>query len=164
MAGSTEVRVFAEGSLRFVAASAPNGGWITASAPASALVGFVQAGTQAPSAQTVLTIYDRGVPNHHKVTRKEAHEFTFTFQEAVTANDPALRVATAGGATVPLLHFELKSKAAEDGSAIYYQLHHCSLVSNNWTEGEDGNNRQQTWRALSYVGPTASGYLSTALA
>lgn len=164
MAGSTEVRVFAEGSLRWAAASASGGAWATASAAPTALVGFVQAGMAAPSAQRVTTIMERGVPSHHKVIGKDAGEIVFTIQEAVTANDPALRVATAGGATVPLMHFELKSKAAEDASALYYQFLHCALVSNNWTEGEEGNTRQQTWRYLSYVGPTASGYLSTALA
>lgn len=160
-----EARVFAEGSLRFVQASGTGGSLIsamvTASAPATGLVGLVQAGTKGPSAQMVETIKERGVPHHHKVIGKEAGEVTFSFLEAVTANDPALRIGTAAGASVPMAHFELKSKAPEDASALYYQFYHCTLVSNNWSEEEKGNAREQTWRYLSMVGPTASGYLST---
>jgi hypothetical protein len=166
MAGSTEVRIFAEGSLRWVRASASGGAWATASAAPSSNgpVGYVQAGMAAPSAQRILTVMERGNPSHQKHQGRDAGEISLTFLEAITANDPALNLATAGGASLPLMHFELKCKAPEDASALYYQFLHCALVSNNWSEAEEGNQRVQTWRYLSYVGPTASGYLSTALA
>ena len=40
-----EARVFAEGTLKWVQASGTGAAWGTASAPGSATVGFVQAGT-----------------------------------------------------------------------------------------------------------------------
>jgi hypothetical protein len=62
-----------------------------------------------------------------------------------------------------MMHFELKSKAPEDTSALWRQFHHCVLMSDGWKEAEDGNVKTQTWQALSMNGPTGSGYLSTAL-
>lgn len=157
----TEVRVQAEGTLRWAGASAPNGGWITAMTPVSSsgAVGFVQAGMSHQSATKRVTVSDRGVPNHHKNIGREPGEVTFTFLEAITANNPALYKTTAGGASLPLVHFEHKATAAEDGSAIYRQYHHCTLISDGWTEQEEGNAYQQTWRFLSMNGPTASGYM-----
>jgi len=34
------------------------------------------------------------------------------------------------------------------------------LISDQWTEGEEGNANAQTWVALSMNGPTASGYIA----
>lgn len=157
----TEPRVFAEGTLRWVAASAPNGGWLTASAPisASGAVGFVQAGMSHASAAKRATISDRGIPVHHKNIGREPIEITFTFMEAITANNPAGYKTTGASQSLPLLHFEHKATAAEDGSAYYYQYHHGTLIDDTWTEGEEGNAKKQTWRFLSMTGPTASGFL-----
>jgi hypothetical protein len=156
-----EVRVMAEGTLRWVAASASGGGWVTASAPVSSNgpVGFIQAGMSHTSATKRAPISDRGVPSHHKNIGREFGELTITFLEAITANNPALFKTTAGGASLPLIHIEHKATATEDGSAIYRQYHHCTLLDDKWTEGEEGNQAAQTWRFLSMNGPTASGYL-----
>lgn len=158
----TEVRTFAEGALRWVQASGSGRTWATASAAPTALVGFVEAGFQAGSAARYATIMERGIPHHHKFMSKEAGEVTFQFKEAVTGNDPAQRVATASGASVPMLHFELKSDRLEDTgsgpSGLYYQYIGCVLVDNQWTEGEEGNMRRQTWRYLAMT-ETGSGYL-----
>ena len=158
----SETRTFFEGALRWIQASGTaTTAMVTASAAPSALVGYVQAGVKFASARTVTTIMDRGVPMHHKWAGDTPPELTFTVLAGITANNPALRVGTASGASMPLLHFEIKSDAPEQGSgsALYYQFRNCTLVSDGWTEAEQGNQIAQTWRAISMFGPTASGYL-----
>jgi hypothetical protein len=157
-----EVRVFAEGALRWVNASATGGGWVTAANAVSSMgpMGYVQAGFQNQSAAKVLTVMDRGVPSHHKNIGREPGKIVFKQLVAATANDPALNNVTAGGASVPLKHFELKYAAGESTSAMYYQFHHCIKVDNSYTEGEDGNAQDLTYQYLSMTGPTASGYLA----
>jgi hypothetical protein len=161
MAGPHEVRVFAEGALRWAQASGTGGAWSTASAATTALVGFVQAGTQQSSAQRAITVTDRGMPKHHKVIGKDPISLTINFLQAVTANDPALSVTTSLGASTPMLHFELKSDSVElgNGSATYRQFRYAVLTDNQWSEEEEGNKCQQTWVCLEMNGPTASGYL-----
>lgn len=162
MATQREVRVFAEGSLRWVQASG-TGGWATGSAAVTALIGFVQAGAGYNSARGVVTVMERGSAHHHKVITVDPPEITFSYLQAVTGNMPLIRMATASGVSVPAVHFELRQTDAETQSgpsALWYQFMLCTLVSQGWTEGENGNTYQETWRALSMVGPTASGYLS----
>jgi len=156
---SREVRNFAEGALRWVQASG-TGGWNTASAPASALVGFVQAGQAYKSARNIATVAERGLPHHHKFVASEAPELTFTYLQAVTGNKPA--AATGSGVSTQQLHFELKSTDTEAPSVTgqYYQFANGVKLSEGWTEGEQGNQWQETWRFLSMVGPTGSGYLA----
>jgi len=154
-----EVRTFAEGALRWVQASG-TGGWATASAPATALVGFVQAGMTYTSARGVVTVMERGTAHHHKVTTVNAQEFQFIYLQAVTGNKAA--PATASGASTPQVHLELKITDTELPSvtAQYFQFHNCVKVTEGWTEGENGNQWQETWRALSMTGPTGSGYIA----
>jgi len=164
MANAHEVRVFAEGALRWIVASgSATTAMTTASAAQSALVGFVQAGTQQTSAQTVAMIKERGVPHHQKFVGSEAVQLQIKFLQAVTANDAALAMATGAGngASVPMVHMELKSNAVELGatSAIYRQYLFGTLIDNPWTEGEQGNECAQTWQFVRMVGPTASGFL-----
>lgn len=161
MADIHEPRVFAEGALRWVQASGTGMAWTTASAAPTALVGFVQAGTQQTSAQRVTTVMDRGAPKHHKIVGRDAPEITFEFLETVTANDPAVQVKTASGASTPMLHFEIKHDAKEAGasSALYHQFHWGVLIDNQWTEREEGNVNRQTWRFLAVSGANATGYL-----
>ena len=45
-------------------------------------------------------------------------------------------------------------------TAQYFQFHNCVKVTEGWTEGENGNQWQETWRALSMTGPTGSGYIA----
>lgn len=153
-----EVRTFAEGTLRWVQASG-TGGWNTAASPISALVGFVQAGTTYTSGRTVATVMERGAPHHHKFISHEAIEVQFTFLQGVTANKAF--PATASGVSTPQVHLELRHTVAEDPTvtARYFQFHNAVKVSDGWTEGENGNQWQETWRALAMVGPTASGWL-----
>jgi hypothetical protein len=153
-----EVRNLAEGSLRFVQASGA-AGWATASAPISALVGFVQAGVRFNSAANMALVKDRGVPNHHKRIGAEAIEVQFTFLQAVTANIP--NPATASGASTKQVHMELRHQVDEQAAASgqYFQFMNGVRLTQGWTEAEAGNQFQETWRFLSMTGPTASGYL-----
>lgn len=153
-----EVRTFAEGSLRHVQASG-TGGWATAATPVSALMGFVQAGLGVNSGRNVITVMERGFPHHHKVIGANPIEVQFTYIQAVTAN--MAKPATASGASTPQVHLELKSVDAEVAAASgqYWQFHNCVLLTQQVTEGENGNTIQETWRALSMIGPTASGWL-----
>lgn len=157
-----EARIFAEGSLRVVAASATGHTWVTASAPVTALIGFVQAGQTFTRTRNVITVSERGEPHHFKQASRAAVDLQFTFLQAATANMPPT-AATAAGASLPLYHFELKHNAVEVGAptAWFHQFICGAFVSDQWTEAEDGNKYQQTWRFLEVIGPTASGYLST---
>src|SRR3990172_11579920 len=105
-----EVRIFAEGSLRWVQASG-TGGWATASAPITALMGFVQAGLAIASARNFTTVMERGVPHHHKFLDEQPPEVTFTYLQAVTAN--MANPATASGVSTPQMHFQLRSQDNE---------------------------------------------------
>jgi hypothetical protein len=153
-----EARIFAEGALRWVQASG-TGAWATASAAATALVGFVQAGTTFNSAANVITVTERGRPHHHKIAGQEPVEVQFTYLQAVTAN--IANPATASGVSTPQVHFELRSQDNEvaAASAQYWQFQNCVLVSRGWTETEEGNQFQETWRALAISGVNSSGYI-----
>lgn len=155
---SREARIFAEGALRWVQASGV-GGWGTASAAGTALMGFVQAGLKIASARNVTTVKDRGFPHHHKVVGAEPIDVQFTYLQAVTAN--MAKPATGSGVSTPQSHFEIRHTDAEvaAASAQYWQLMNGVLLSQQWAEAEDGNTIQETWRFLSMTGPTASGYI-----
>ncbi len=156
---SREVRTFAEGSLRWVQASG-TGGWQTGSAAITALVGFVQAGTTFPSARNLVTVMERGYPHHHKFTDEPANEVQFSYLQAVTGN--LANPATASGVSTPQVHFQIRSQDNEvaAASAQYWLLTNCVLTNRVWAEAAEGNTLQETWRALSIIGPTASGYLA----
>lgn len=157
-----EARIFAEGSLRWVIASATGHTWQTASAPLTGLVGYVQAGLTFTRNRNVISVMERGIPDHFKQASKAAVDVQFTFLQAVTANMPPTAI-TAAGASLPLLHMELKHNAVEAGgpTAQYHQFICGAFVSDPFTEAEDGNKYQQTWRFLELQGPVHTGYLST---
>lgn len=157
---SREIRTFAEGALRWVRASG-TGGWQTASAPSNSLIGFVQAGTNFASAQMIVTISERGTPHHHKVTEYAPPEITFTYLQAVSGDMLFRQVGQLQGVSTEQFHLEIKHTDTEAPSitAQYWQFMNCTRISMSWTEGVDGNQLQETWRVLSMIGPTASGYL-----
>ena len=154
-----EVRTFAEGAVRWVQASG-TGGWATASAALTALVGFVQAGAAWNTAQTIVTVMERGSAHHHKVTEQPASTVTFSYLQAVTGaiSNPAV----ASGASTKQIHLELKGTDTELPSVTgqYFQFMNCVLESRGWSEDVGGNKFQETYRYLSMNGPTASGYLA----
>ena len=156
---SREVRTFAEGALRWVQASG-TGGWNTASAAATGLLGFVQAGEALTSARDMATVMERGIPHHHKFLSQTPPEIQFSYLQAVTAN--MANPATASGVSTPQVHLEIKHTDTENPAvtAQYFQLQNAVLLSRGWAEGADGNTWQETWRGLALVGPTGSGYIA----
>jgi hypothetical protein len=160
-----EVRTYREGTLRWVQASGRGTGWNTASAPQSGLFGFVEAGANfQPGANEFVRIYNRGTLSHNKLVRNLPVEGAFTVLEGVTGDWPDTRpIATASGATVPMIHLEFKYSYVELGAAsgYYYQLMGVAFPEGvRVTENPEGNTREYTFVALTATGPTASGFLS----
>ncbi len=158
-----ETRVWAEGTLRWVAASGVTGGLFpTAASPVSGLLGFVQAGMTVQGIQRdYASIEDRGSPSHHKLIRTRPPEWAFTVLEGNTGDYPTKYSATGAGGSVVQYHFELKQLAPEGTeTAIYHRLLHAVLLSESQTENAEGNPHQFSVRGLEYKGATGTGYLS----
>lgn len=152
-----EVRTMLEGTLRFVQASGSGRTWATGAAAPAGLFGYVESFTYT-SAQTVTTIKDRGIPDHHKVTEKAPIDVSFD----LLSTGSAFSFLTASGASVPMIHLEHRASAAEliAATGYYYQFHGVAVQSLKFTEGKEGNKISVQGRALAMVGPTGSGYLS----
>ncbi len=152
-----ETRIMAEGTLRSVQASGSGRTWATGAAAPATLLGLVQSFDYS-SAQTVTTIMERGVPDHHKITQKAP--ITVNIEYLWTGS--ALSFITSSGTTVPLVHLEHRASAAELGAAtaFYHQFHGCALMSRQITEAAEGNRVREQYVALAMNGPTASGYLA----
>jgi hypothetical protein len=159
-----EVRTLAEGTLRWVqaGAAATTGvtGWVTASAPASGLFGYVQAGMTFSRTETFVGIHDRGVPKHFKHTKTEIGKGNFKLLYGITADYPATAL-TASGWSVPMVHLEWRANYTENGTAsgIYWQLHNVVIDTPKLTEAENGDDATYDFQFISWNGPTASGYL-----
>ena len=153
-----EIRTFREGTLRWVQASG-TGGWNTASAPRSGLIGFVQPGFDFVQQKDFITISDRGTPKHHKLVQVEAGQGAFNVLFGVTAEYPD--IVTASGVSTPQIHLEFRQEVTEIGatSGMYFQLLNCVEMGRKFTEDPQGNKYQFSFRYLSAIGPTASGYL-----
>lgn len=159
-----EVRILAEGTLRGVQASGSGRTWATASAPASGLYGYVQNGMSLTSAQTVTTIMERGIPDHHKISEKAAIKVSVSqLQIYQTGFSTPFVLATASGSTTLLQHMEWRISAAEVGAGttgMYYQFFGVLPESIKVTEDSKGNKLDFSFVCLGYTGPTGSGYLS----
>jgi hypothetical protein len=151
-----EVRVMAEGTLRFVQASGSGSTWATASAPVSGLVAYVQSFSHT-SAANIVQIAERGIPDHHKFAGRSPIDVTF----ACLWTGAFTGMLTASGSTMPMMHLEHRASAAELGttSAFYHQYHGAVLTNIGYTEAAEGNSISLTFRALAMNGPTASGYI-----
>jgi hypothetical protein len=151
-----EVRVMAEGTLRFVQASGSGSTWATASAPVSGLVAYVQSFSHT-SAANIVQISERGIPDHHKFAGRSPIDVTF----ACLWTGAFTGMLTASGSTMPMMHLEHRASAAELGttSAFYHQYHGAVLTNIGYTEAAEGNSISLTFRALAMNGPTASGYI-----
>lgn len=153
----SEVRVHAEGTLWYVQASGTGRTWTTGATPVSGLLGYVD-GFQYTSAQTIQTITERGIPDHHKVTMKAPIDVSFNFMW--TGGTPS--AASGSGATVPMWHLEFRASAAEIGNGstgFYHQFMGVASESIAFTENPDGDKIAAKMRALAMVGPTGSGYI-----
>ncbi len=172
-----EIRTLAEGTLRWVEASGSALTWQTGASVATAtdtaawaarsgLLGFVQAGASFSLAENWATIMNRGVPNHHILTDTPPVELRFTVLAGNTADYPsgntAIGPSSLGIQLPPRFNIEFKSRQPERGvnTGIFYQFHHVVVLSKGYAEQPEGNTREFTFRAISAVGPTASGYLS----
>lgn len=160
-----EVRILAEGTLRGVQASGSGRTWATAASPPSALYGFVQNGMSVTSAQTVTTIMERGIPDHHKISEKAPIKVTVSqLISYVTGQQTPFVILTASGTTVPLQHLEWRVSAAEigagNGTAMYYEFLGVAPESFKISEDSKGNKMDYSFTCLAMVGPTGSGFLS----
>lgn len=154
---SGEVRTFAEGELWWVQASGSGRTWATASAPASGFLAYVQAGMGYTSAQKFAVIKERGIPDHYKFTERDPIELSF--QCLSTGGMPS--AASGSGASVPMLHLELRHERAENPASGYYeQFHGVPIQSLAFKENPDGNTIDFKSMALAMNGPTGSGYLT----
>jgi len=84
---------------------------------------------------------------------------SFDVQWGITGDYPPT-TATGDGASVPMIHLELKSTAPEAGAAIYQQLHGVALTQVQFSEGSPANTQSWQGVALAMNGPTASGYIA----
>jgi len=76
---------------------------------------------------------------------------------AATAQFP--NPSAEAGASVPMVHLELKMTAPEAGAAFFYQFHGAALTQRQFTEGDQENALSFQFVALAMNGPTASGYI-----
>jgi len=157
-----ETKVQDEGSWSIVQASASGGqasgnAWSTASAPPSAVNWAYVDGFTFSSARQIATQHNRGVPTHHKVTRKDPIQLTVNLRWT----GAFMGIVTASGATMPLVHGEFRANDADDNSTgAYYQFHSMALQSMQFAENQEGDTLALTYVCLGMNGPTASGYLS----
>lgn len=158
MATASEVRVMAEGVLRWVQQSATGRTWATATSPPSGIFGYVQEGATFTSAKDMTLISDRGVPDHWKVSNFQAIKGSFSVLH--TGVFPVQ--VTSSGTTVPMYALELRMSAGELGSnsAVYFQFMGVPFDSFKWTENSKGNKWDVTFQALACTLWTGSGYLS----
>lgn len=158
-----EVRTMQEGTLRWVQASGVGLTWATGSAPKSGLLGYVQAGFNFGYGNEFLAIYDRGAVKHNKLIRVTNPNGSFTVLEGITGDWPeGLGIATASGASVPMIHLEWRMAYTElhPSTGYYYQLMGVPWPGGiTLTEQPEGNTRAYNFHALTATGPTASGYL-----
>lgn len=153
----SEVRVQSEGILRYVQASGSGRTWATAAGPASGRVGLVRS-FQFTSAETINTVMERGIPDHHKLTSKQPIEVTFSL--AWTGS--GIPIASGLGASVPMNHYEFMAQRPEDGlgpTGFYHQFHGGVITNVQFTEGDE-DLINLTIRALGMSGPTGSGFLT----
>ncbi len=159
-----EIRTKIEGSLSLVQASASAGGasgarvWATGATPSSALnIAYVES-LQFTSAATINTMSNRGLPTHHKHGGAQPINFTLGLKwtGAVTG------FVSAPGATMPMVHAELKYTEGElgGGTARYYQIYGIALQQLQFSEADDGNTINMTFMALGMSGANGSGFLS----
>ena len=161
---ANEVRIAAEGELRFVQASGFTGIFNTASAAAGKLAAFCEEvrGTFTPPEMTWMR--DRGVLSHPKRVN-DGGPYPVEFRCSVVNTGTLLTLVqglgTASGASVIKVHAEIKSRTLEDATltAVYYQFHHGVLRDNTFEEG-DPNVYRLRYEFWSATLATASGYLA----
>jgi hypothetical protein len=140
-----EIRNFAEGELRWVESSG-TGGWITANNAMTGQLGYVLAGLGYSIQNTYQTIYERGTAMHHKWLSINAPELTFTVLHGLTAQYPPYETSA--------YHFEMRMIQQENGSSIYKKFCNCVLTNRRFSEEDNGNKLQFTYRSLNILDDT----------
>lgn len=160
MAGEREIRTHYEGELRWVQASGTGAAWATASAAATGLMGYVQAGLSFTQTTTFATIKNRGTPTMHKLQGTEPIEVAFTVLHGFTAQYP--NPATSSGVSTPQVHMELKMRVEEiaTASGMYVQFYNGVIPTKAFSEAEAGDTYAFTVRFLGMSGFNGSGYLA----
>lgn len=154
-----EIRTFSEGSLRWVQQSGSGLSWATGTTPPSGLLAFVREGATYNSAQTVITVMERGRPSHQKIVEYAPIDISFDLLLLNSASLP--NALTASGTTTPMIMLEHRASAAELGaSGIYHQFYGVAYKGLKFSEAKDGDKDSLTFVALAMTGPTASGFLS----
>lgn len=156
---ANEIRNLPEGSLWWVQASG-TGGWLTASAPKSGLMGYVQAGMTFQQPQTFTPYYNRGTAGGFKFVQKGAGTLGVKLGYGVTADYPPTAI-TASGVSTPQVHFEYKAISPENNlTGLWWQFQNCVNGGPKFTEGAAQDEFDFSFQFLTYNGPTGSGYLS----
>lgn len=156
---ASEVRNLPEGSLWWVQSSG-TGGWLTASAPKSGLMGYIQAGASFEQPQVFQEYFNRGTAGGYKFVQKSVGTFSFKLLYGVTADYPPTAI-TASGVSTPQVHFEFKQASPENNlTGIYWQLQNCVNDGPKLTEAANANEYDYQFKFLTYNGPTGSGYIS----
>jgi len=153
----TEVRVQAEGELRWVQASGTGVAWATASAPQSGDFAFVRS-FDFSSAQTHQIVMNRGTPDHWKHISKST--ITVNVQADWTGYWPS--ALTSSAASLPLMNLEFVAREPELGitpTGRYIQFHGVVVDNIQVTENENADTIAFTFQALATDGMTASGFL-----
>lgn len=155
-----EVTVPREGTLWWVEASGTaRGAWSTGTTPPSGLIGIFDSFTY-KSAQDIETIYNRGMPDHDKITKNNRVDLSVNL--LVTGGTPP-KPTNNYGATVPAYHLQARYSAEHKGagSAHYMMFMGVPFESIDFSEGEKANTYKISTHALGMIGPTASGYIAT---
>lgn len=150
----SEVYTLAEGALYYAQASAtgsnPYTAWATGTSAPTGLFAYVRS-LSYTSAQTLITVRDRGVPVHHKRVERDPIEVVATIGWTGARPD-----FSAYNASVGMGHLEYKLLAA--GQSAYAHFYGVAEDSLEYEEGDDENTMQLTFRALG-MNLTGSGYI-----
>jgi hypothetical protein len=150
----SEIYTLSEGALYYAQASAagqnPYTAWATGADAPTGLFAYVRS-LSYTSAQTLVTIKDRGVPTHHKRVGRDEIEVVATI--GWTGAHPEF---SAYNASVGMGHLEYKLLAA--GQTAYAHFYGVAEDSLEYTEADEENTMQMTFRALG-MNLTGSGYV-----
>lgn len=149
-----EIFNLSEGALYYAQASAtgsnPYTAWKTGVNAPTGLFAYVRSMSYT-SAQTLITIKERGVPVHHKRVGRDEIEVVATL--GWTGAKPLF---SAYNASVGMANLEYKLLAA--GQTAYAHFYGVAEDSLEYTEADEENTMQLTFRALG-MNLTDSGYI-----
>jgi hypothetical protein len=138
-----------EGILSWVSASGNSNAWATgASSPSGSAIAFIRDFTFG-SGQTINTVMNRGVPNHHKIVDAQPISVSFTYGYSGLSGVPHYPV-----------HLEFKLRNPITDASAYFHFHNSFRTTHDFTENAEENTLADAFVALGMTHATASGYLS----